>query len=191
MSVGIVTVRIVNTDISTQTCHWQFSAVYGGRRTRDGRRRTEVIKTGNLSFGGKGYQPRDGCPSFSPLPPQRSRGFHGLSILLVPYPAEKLVARQGPASECSHAVSHHSHCKFGNSSLLTDFIHANFVVEGMCADVCIHNTDGHNPHAHIIPRPSSPVNSGKLPVAGFCWRMEQDGAPACSIRTPFGRSPGP
>ena len=35
-------------------------------------------------------------------------------------------------------------------ALLTDFIHANFVVEGMCADVCIHNTDGHNPHAHIM-----------------------------------------
>ena len=35
-------------------------------------------------------------------------------------------------------------------ALLTDFIHANFVVEGMCADVCIHDTDGHNPHAHIM-----------------------------------------
>lgn len=35
-------------------------------------------------------------------------------------------------------------------ALLTDFIQANFVVEGMCADVCIHDTDGHNPHAHIM-----------------------------------------
>ncbi len=35
-------------------------------------------------------------------------------------------------------------------ALLTDFIQANFVAEGMCADVCIHNTDGHNPHAHIM-----------------------------------------
>ena len=34
--------------------------------------------------------------------------------------------------------------------LLTDFIQANFVAEGMCADVCIHDTDGHNPHAHIM-----------------------------------------
>ena len=34
--------------------------------------------------------------------------------------------------------------------LLTNFIQANFVVEGMCADVCIHDTDGHNPHAHIM-----------------------------------------
>ena len=35
-------------------------------------------------------------------------------------------------------------------ALLTDFIQANFVVEGMCADMCIHDTDGHNPHAHIM-----------------------------------------
>ena len=34
--------------------------------------------------------------------------------------------------------------------LLTDFIQTNFVSEGMCADVCIHDTDGHNPHAHIM-----------------------------------------
>lgn len=35
-------------------------------------------------------------------------------------------------------------------AMLNDFIHSNFVVEGMCADVCIHDTDGHNPHAHIM-----------------------------------------
>ena len=35
-------------------------------------------------------------------------------------------------------------------ALLTDFIQADFVVAGMCADVCIHDTDGHNPHAHIM-----------------------------------------
>lgn len=35
-------------------------------------------------------------------------------------------------------------------ALLTDFVHDNFVAEGMCADVCIHDTDGHNPHAHIM-----------------------------------------
>ena len=34
--------------------------------------------------------------------------------------------------------------------LLADFTQANFVAEGMCADVCIHDTDGHNPHAHIM-----------------------------------------
>ena len=34
--------------------------------------------------------------------------------------------------------------------LLTDYIQENFVSEGMCADVAIHDTDGHNPHAHIM-----------------------------------------
>ena len=36
-------------------------------------------------------------------------------------------------------------------ALLTDFIQANFVAEGMCADVCIHDTDGHNPHVTVRP----------------------------------------
>ena len=35
-------------------------------------------------------------------------------------------------------------------NLLTDYIQSNFVADGMCADVAIHDTDGHNPHAHII-----------------------------------------
>ena len=35
-------------------------------------------------------------------------------------------------------------------ALLTDFIQTQFVNEGMCADVAIHDTDGHNPHAHIM-----------------------------------------
>ncbi len=34
--------------------------------------------------------------------------------------------------------------------LLTEFIQNYFVSDGMCADVCIHDTDGHNPHAHIM-----------------------------------------
>jgi len=34
--------------------------------------------------------------------------------------------------------------------LLTDYIQSNFVSDGMCADICIHDTDGHNPHAHIM-----------------------------------------
>ena len=36
--------------------------------------------------------------------------------------------------------------------LLTDFIQNNFVAEGMCADVAVHNPypPGHNPHAHIM-----------------------------------------
>ena len=36
------------------------------------------------------------------------------------------------------------------TALLTEYIQNNFVAEGMCADVAIHNTDGHNPHAHIM-----------------------------------------
>ena len=34
--------------------------------------------------------------------------------------------------------------------LLQDFIREQFVDEGMCADVAIYDTDGHNPHAHIL-----------------------------------------
>ena len=35
-------------------------------------------------------------------------------------------------------------------NLLTDYIQSNFVAEGMCADVAIHDTDSHNPHTHIM-----------------------------------------
>ena len=35
-------------------------------------------------------------------------------------------------------------------SILHEFITKNCVDKGMCADVSIHNTDGHNPHAHIL-----------------------------------------
>ena len=37
-----------------------------------------------------------------------------------------------------------------NISLLTKYVQENFVNDGMCADFCIHDTDGHNPHAHIM-----------------------------------------
>ena len=42
--------------------------------------------------------------------------------------------------------------------LLTEFIQTQFVSDGMCADVAIHDTDGHNPHAHILltVRPLNP-----------------------------------
>ena len=33
---------------------------------------------------------------------------------------------------------------------LTGFIRDTFVSDGMCADAAIHDTDGHNPHAHIL-----------------------------------------
>ena len=34
--------------------------------------------------------------------------------------------------------------------LLQKFVRKQFVVDGMCADAAIHDTDGHNPHAHIL-----------------------------------------
>ena len=34
--------------------------------------------------------------------------------------------------------------------LLQEFIREQFVSDGMCADSAIHDTDGHNPHAHIL-----------------------------------------
>ena len=35
-------------------------------------------------------------------------------------------------------------------ALLTEYIQNAFVSDGMCADTAIHDTDGHNPHAHIL-----------------------------------------
>ena len=42
--------------------------------------------------------------------------------------------------------------------LLTEFVQNQFVGDGMCADPAIHDTDGHNPHAHILltVRPLNP-----------------------------------
>ena len=42
--------------------------------------------------------------------------------------------------------------------LLTEYIQTQFVSDGMCVDVAIHDTDGHNPHAHIMTtlRPLNP-----------------------------------
>lgn len=37
-----------------------------------------------------------------------------------------------------------------NIAMLEQFIKVQFVDDGMCADVGIHDTDGHNPHAHIM-----------------------------------------
>ncbi|MGO5028941.1 MobQ family relaxase [Candidatus Agathobaculum pullicola] len=34
--------------------------------------------------------------------------------------------------------------------LLQVFVREQFVADGMCADAAIHDTDGHNPHAHIL-----------------------------------------
>lgn len=35
-------------------------------------------------------------------------------------------------------------------AILTEYITEQFVSDGMCADVAIHDIDGHNPHAHIL-----------------------------------------
>ena len=35
-------------------------------------------------------------------------------------------------------------------TLVSEFIREQFVSDGMCADCAIHDTDGHNPHAHIL-----------------------------------------
>ena len=42
--------------------------------------------------------------------------------------------------------------------LLTEFVQNQFVGDGMCADAAIHDTDGHNSHAHILltVRPLNP-----------------------------------
>ncbi len=42
--------------------------------------------------------------------------------------------------------------------LLSGFIQTQFVAQGMCADMAVHDTDGHNPHAHILltVRPLNP-----------------------------------
>ncbi len=37
-----------------------------------------------------------------------------------------------------------------NVQLIEEYVQTQFVSDGMCADVCIHDTDGHNPHAHIL-----------------------------------------
>lgn len=35
-------------------------------------------------------------------------------------------------------------------ALLTEYVQSQFVADGMCADIAMHDTDGHNPHAHIL-----------------------------------------
>jgi len=37
-----------------------------------------------------------------------------------------------------------------NIVLVRDYVQQHFVSAGMCADVCIHNADGTNPHAHVM-----------------------------------------
>lgn len=35
-------------------------------------------------------------------------------------------------------------------SLVREYVKHNFVAEGMCADICVHDTGGGNPHAHVM-----------------------------------------
>lgn len=35
-------------------------------------------------------------------------------------------------------------------SLVREYVKAQFVAEGMCADICVHDTGGGNPHAHVM-----------------------------------------
>ena len=37
-----------------------------------------------------------------------------------------------------------------NISLVREYIKRQFVEQGMCADLCVHDTNGLNPHAHIM-----------------------------------------
>ncbi|ENY8964298.1 MobQ family relaxase [Clostridioides difficile] len=37
-----------------------------------------------------------------------------------------------------------------NISLVREYINRHFVAAGMCADICIHDTGGGNPHAHVM-----------------------------------------
>jgi ATP-dependent exoDNAse (exonuclease V) alpha subunit len=38
-----------------------------------------------------------------------------------------------------------------NIYLVQEYVKQHFVAHGMCADISIHDTDGENPHAHIMP----------------------------------------
>ena len=62
-------------------------------------------------------------------------------------------------------------------SLLREYIFEQYVALGMCADVSIHNTDGTNPHAHILltGRPLLPDGSWaqKVEKVYICTRNEE------------------
>lgn len=52
--------------------------------------------------------------------------------------------------------------------LATDYAREQFVSRGMIADVCLHHTDGHNPHAHIM------LTMRELDGDGFASRKQRD-----------------
>ena len=51
-----VSLPVASENLPPAAFHCLRGTVDEGRETKDGRRRTEVIETGDLSFGGKGYQ---------------------------------------------------------------------------------------------------------------------------------------
>lgn len=78
-------------------------------------------------------------------------------------------------------------------TLLTNFIQTNFVANGMCADVCVHDTDGHNPHAHIMLTVRPLTKDGKWQKKNiYVFGMVKNGdslRPSLSRRNPrVGRS---
>ena len=62
--------------------------------------------------------------------------------------------------------------------LLSEYVYCNFVKDGMCADVAIHDTDGHNPHAHIMltvrPLDSKGKWQNKTEKEYLCKRNEEE-----------------
>ena len=61
-------------------------------------------------------------------------------------------------------------------ALLQEFVREQFVAEGMCADVAIHDTDGHNPHAHIFADGTPADRGGRMAV------QDGEGVPLCEGR---------
>ena len=72
--------------------------------------------------------------------------------------------------------------------LLQEFIREQFVSDGMCADAAIHDTDGHNPHAHILltvrPRDERGKWQYKTEKEYLCMKNgEERGFTAAEFRT--------
>ena len=164
-----------------KTCHWQVFAVYGGRRTRDGRRKTEVKKLAIYHLEAKVISRGIGRSAVAAVAYMScSRMYNDYDGVQHDYTRKQgLVWQQvflpdmAPAEWADrevlwNAVEETEKTKDSRLArefvvalpvelnkdewitLLTEFIQTNFVAEGMCADVCIHDTDGHNPHAHIM-----------------------------------------
>ena len=72
--------------------------------------------------------------------------------------------------------------------LVMEYVRENFVQEGMCADVCIHNNDPNNPHVHIMTtvRPLNPDGTWqhKTEKEYLCMRNgEERGFTAAEYKT--------